>query len=108
MRLQKKKGGTKRCRFEAALFLLLLPLDVQQGKKKFRFLPLGSSSPRALYNQNRTPLAPPHDEKAEKSCLASDATIGHLSRRRSGAGDVRPMHGQRWDEAGSTPLPLPL
>jgi hypothetical protein len=43
----KKKMGTKRCRFEAPLFLLLLPLDVQQGKKKFCFFPL-SPSPRAL------------------------------------------------------------
>ena len=51
MRFQKrkeKKEETKRCRFEAALFLLLLPLDVQQGKRSFFvFFPL-SLLPRAL------------------------------------------------------------
>jgi len=43
--LSKKKKRTKRCRFEAALFLLLLPLDMQQGKRRFCFLLFVSSSP---------------------------------------------------------------
>jgi hypothetical protein len=45
-----KKKGTKRCRFEAALFLLLLPLGVQQGKKSFVFFPL--SLPPTCFKAN--------------------------------------------------------
>jgi len=102
---KKKKRRTKRCRFEAALFLLLLPLDVQQGKKSFVFFPL-SLPPTCLRAEVRR--HPSHDEMPEQLCPASNASIGHRCRRRGRAGDVHPMHRWQWDGAGLTPLPLPL
>jgi hypothetical protein len=47
---KKRENKMKQCRFEGALFLLLLPLDVQQRKRSFLFSSLCFflSLPRAL------------------------------------------------------------
>jgi len=54
----------------------------------FLFFPLFLPLPHVLcYNQNLMPAAPPHDEKTEKPCPVSNASIGHLSQRRDRAGE---------------------
>jgi len=79
---KKKENKTKQCRFETTLFLLLLPLDVQQGKRSFLF-----SSLYLFLSLSRALLEPKPDTTAEKSCPTSDAPIGHLSRRCDKAGE---------------------
>ena len=43
----------------------------------------------------------------EQPCPTSDASIGHRCQRQGRVGNVRTMHWQRWDGAGSTSLPYP-
>jgi len=94
MHFPQKKRKIKIVVFRRHYFSFFFPWTCNRGKEVFvfssLFLPL-SLSPRALLKPNRTPPGPPHDEKTEKSCPASDAPIGHLSRCRDRAGGPRTL-----------------
>jgi len=57
-------------------------------EKFFVFFPLFLPLPPTCSVRAKTRCHPPHDEKAEKSCPASDTPIGHLSRHRDRAGEL--------------------
>jgi len=66
---------------------------ISEEKFLFFFVCFFLSPPPTCSIRAKTRRHPPYDEVPEKSCPASDASIGHLYRRCGRAGDVRPMHG---------------
>jgi hypothetical protein len=113
MHFQKKKKQREEKRNSAVLDGTVPPSSspghaTREDKFLFFFIYFFLSLPPTCSVRAKTRRHPPHDVVPEKPCPVSDTSIGHFCRRRGRARDMHPMHGQRWDKAGSTTLPLPL